>query len=47
MDQERFAELDLCSSKEIWRDEIENYKIVLVNEVEITNPSVMKLKITK
>ena len=33
------ASLDIYrigSSEEIWYDEIENYKIVLVNEVEIT-----------
>jgi len=27
---------DLCSCEEIWRDEIGNYEITLVNEVEIT-----------
>ena len=35
MDQERFAGLDLVHLKRfegIWRDEIENYEITLVNE---------------
>jgi len=35
MDQERFAGLHLQWYEEIWRDEIGNYKIVLVNEMKI------------
>ena len=36
MDQERFAGLDIYSFEEIQRDEIENYEITLVNDVEFT-----------
>jgi len=44
MDQERFAGLDL---RYIWMDEIENYEITLVNEVEITKyPWLWKLQNT-
>ena len=36
MDEERFVGFDLPSLEGIWRDEIENYEIALVNEMKIT-----------
>jgi len=50
MDEERFAWLDpahLNIFEGIWMNEIKNYKIVLVNKVEITKyPWVWKLQNT-
>jgi len=48
MDDERFTGLDLRSSEEICRrDEDRNYKITLVNEMEIMKyPSLWKLQNT-
>jgi len=36
MDEEKFAGWHLGSCEGIWRDETWNYKIAIINEVEIT-----------